>query len=88
MTEIFDSMLIGDVIDAHGARWFRIQFLCTDLAQGRRLYLAAKIDDPLPAATHVIAEEIEAAELESLRATEAKHQAELAAFKHWKRHKP
>jgi hypothetical protein len=79
--EVFESMLVGSEIDAHGAKWYRIKHLRDDLENGLRLYLAAKIGDPLPAATYVVGEEIDEAELEKLRAVEAKHQADLAAIR-------
>ena len=79
--EIFESMLVGDVIEAHGAKWYRIKFLRHDLEKGHSLYLAAKIGDELPAATFVIAEAIEEATLAKLRDSEAKHQADLAAIR-------
>ena len=81
MMDLFERMLIGHVIEAHGAKWFLIKSLRDDLENGQRLYLAAKIGDPLPAATFVVAEEIEPAELERLRASEAKHQADLAKIR-------
>lgn len=81
MLDVLESMLVGNVIEAHRAKWFRIKPLRDDLENGHRLYLAAKIGDPLPAATFVIAEEIEAAELERLRAAEAKHQADLTKIR-------
>jgi len=81
MMGLFESMRVGDAIEAHGAKWFRIKSLRDDLENGHRLYLAAKIGDPLPAATFVVAEEIEAAELGRLRTAEAKHQADIAKIR-------
>lgn len=80
MLDLFESMLVGDTIEAHDAKWYRIKQLRDDLENGMRLYLAAKIGDRFPAPTYVIAQPIEAQELERLRASEAKHRAEMDAI--------
>lgn len=81
MFDLFESMLTGSKVEAHGKTWWRIKELRNDLEQGITLYLACELGASLPAECRVIGETIEPERLAKLREAEAKHQAELAAMR-------
>jgi hypothetical protein len=84
MLDMFEGMLVGEKLEAHGKSWYRIKQLQHDLDQGHTMYLAVEIGASLPSPVKMIAVPIEAKELARLRESEAKHQAHLEAMKGFK----